>query len=184
MIKNWIHQFDSKSSWEASPLYYIRIILQKAYKSAFLVRFGVPWILHIHQVPWWHGYGRNVAKINSFLQDDPNLPKREAHKLWFKLEASLEVCYMSCTQQECNWDDQNMVEITQVFLQWYKCTKIESSWWWRHGNEAKNATFSVLHTYSFLYHVALSMQRVLICFCSFSYQILYVLMGICGIMKY
>ena len=38
-------------------------------------------------------------------------------KLWFKLEASLEVCNVSHTQQVCNRDDQNMGEVTQVLLQ-------------------------------------------------------------------
>ena len=38
-------QFESKCSWEASLFCYIRIFLQKAYKSAFLVRFGVSLIL-------------------------------------------------------------------------------------------------------------------------------------------
>ena len=34
-----------------------------------------------------------------------------------RLVASLEVCNVSHTQQACNWDNQNMVEVTQMFLQ-------------------------------------------------------------------
>ena len=46
----WVKLFDSKCCWEVFPLCYIKIILQKAYKLAFLVRFGVSLILCIH--PW------------------------------------------------------------------------------------------------------------------------------------
>ena len=37
--------------------------------------------------------------------------------VWFKLLAFLELCVLH-TQQACNWDDQNLVEVTQMFLQW------------------------------------------------------------------
>ena len=109
-------QFDSRYSWEASPLCYIKIILHKAYKLAFLVRFGVSLYTSTPGgVPWLHGYGRNVAKLLGFLQEDPNLTKRRSVsttlKLSVQLEASFEVCNVSRTQQACNWDDQNMVQM-------------------------------------------------------------------------
>ena len=80
----------------------IRVILQKAYKLAFLVMFGVSLYASTPGgVPWLHGYGRNVAKRLDFLQDDPNLTKRRSVsttlKLSTKLEASLEVCNVSRT---------------------------------------------------------------------------------------
>ena len=57
-------------------------------------------------VPLLRGYDRNVAKWLDFLQDDPNLTKRRSMsttlELSIKLEPSLEVCNMSCTQQACN----------------------------------------------------------------------------------
>ena len=46
-------------------------------------------------------------------------------ELWFKLSFDsnwkhpFEVCNMPHTA--CNWDDWNMVEVTQVFLQWQPC---------------------------------------------------------------
>ena len=83
--------------------------MQKAYKSAFMVRFDVSLILYASTpggVPLLHGYGRNVAKLLGFLQEDPNLTKRRSVsttlKFSIKLEASLEVCIVSRTQQACN----------------------------------------------------------------------------------
>ena len=54
-----------------------------------------------------------------FLQDGPNVTKRRSVsttlRLSTKLEASLEVCNVSHTQQARNWHDQNMVEVTWCF---------------------------------------------------------------------
>ena len=40
--------------------------------------------------------------------------------LWFRMRlvASLEVCNVSHSQQACNWDNQNMIKVTQMFFQW------------------------------------------------------------------
>ena len=82
--------------------------MQKAYKSAFLVRFDVSLILAHLPLEEFLGCMVTVEmqrmQPNSyigFLQEDPQ--KGEASQLHLsKLEASLEVCNVSRTQQACN----------------------------------------------------------------------------------
>ena len=86
------------------------MLCRRPINQHFLVRFGVSLILQSWD-PWLHGNGRNIANIIVLLQEDRNVRSFWAtFKPWFKLEA-LEDCNVSHTQQVCNWDDQNMVEV-------------------------------------------------------------------------
>ena len=92
---------------------------EHAYKSSKFdnhYKFHLFWIVHQKTVE------------ASLIPRPSRCPVLRTLKLWFKLEAFFEVCNVSCTQQVCNWDKQNMVEVTQMFLQWYNLFKT-SQWY-------------------------------------------------------
>ena len=58
---------------------FVKYLIQKVYKSAFLVRFVVALILHIclWRVPWLHGCGRNARNVYNQIHDCTFSEERE-----------------------------------------------------------------------------------------------------------